>query len=200
MLTVVIQSGGESRRMGRDKGLVPFLGKPMIERVIQRLSPLADEMLVNTNKLEAYQFLGLPLVPDILPGRGPLGGMFTALNAAKEALVALVACDMPFVNPDLFRFECDLINRSGVDVVIPRSSQGVEPFHAVYRRATCLPLIQAALLAEKWRADSWFPLARLEYLPNDIIQQLDPHSLAFWNVNTPHDLRQAEAMAKKAEG
>ncbi len=101
MLTVVIQAGGESRRMGQDKALLPFLGKPLIQRVIERVASLADELLVTTNRPEAYQFLDLPLFPDVIPGRGALGGLYTALSAASQPLVAVVACDMPFASPAL---------------------------------------------------------------------------------------------------
>ncbi len=86
MLTVAIQAGGESRRMGQDKALLPFLGQPLIVRVIERLKLLADEILVTTNHPQAYQFLGLPLYPDQQPGRGALGGLYTALNAASHPL------------------------------------------------------------------------------------------------------------------
>ena len=101
MLTVVIQAGGESRRMGQDKALIPFLGDHLIQRVRGRVAPLADELLVTTNQPQGYRFLGLPLFPDLIPGRGALGGLYTALSAASQPLVAVVACDMPFVNAEM---------------------------------------------------------------------------------------------------
>ncbi|MDD2695858.1 MAG: NTP transferase domain-containing protein, partial [Anaerolineales bacterium] len=75
MLTLVIQAGGESRRMGTDKALVPFLGVPLIERVIARLAGLGDELVVTANQPEAYRYLNLPIFSDLLPGRGALGGL-----------------------------------------------------------------------------------------------------------------------------
>ena len=68
-LSIAIQAGGESRRMGQDKGLASFLGKPLVARLVERLAPLADEVLVTTNRLQEYAFLGVPLFPDLLPGR-----------------------------------------------------------------------------------------------------------------------------------
>jgi len=73
MLTICVQAGGESRRMGQDKALMPFLGRPLIKRVIDRLSPIADEVIVTTNIPDDYRFLNLPLFPDLKPGRGSLG-------------------------------------------------------------------------------------------------------------------------------
>ena len=74
MLSVVIQAGGQSSRMGQDKALKLFLGRPLIQRVIERLQPIADELLVTTNHPEDYAFLNLPLFTDLKPGRGALGG------------------------------------------------------------------------------------------------------------------------------
>ena len=72
MLTICVQAGGESSRMGKDKALMSFLGRPLIQRVVDRLSPIADEIIVTTNRPENYTFLELPLFPDLKPGRGAL--------------------------------------------------------------------------------------------------------------------------------
>ena len=84
MLTIVIQAGGQSSRMGEDKALKLFLGKPLIQRVIERLVPIADEMIVTTNRPDEYRFLNIPLVTDIKPARGALGGLYTAITSASH--------------------------------------------------------------------------------------------------------------------
>jgi molybdopterin-guanine dinucleotide biosynthesis protein A len=197
MLTVVIQAGGESRRMGKDKALAPFLGSPLIQRVIGRVAPLADELLVTTNQAEDYRFLGLPLFSDLIPGRGSLGGLYTALGAAKQPLVAVVACDMPFVNPEMLVAGRDLLLETDFDAFIPKTSHGSEPFHAVYRKATCLPAIEKAIQGDMWRVDAWYPDAKVRFLSEDEALAYDPQSLAFFNVNTGEDLARAEQIAKQ---
>lgn len=182
--------------MGRDKALIPFLGKPLIQRVLQRVAPLADEIIVTTNRPENYHFLGLPLFSDLMPGRGALGGLFTALSAARGELVAVVACDMPFVSPALLRAERDLLADPALDAAIPRTEGGTEPFHAVYRGATCLPAIRETIQAEKWRVDAWFVQANICFLSPEEVSRYDPDRLAFWNLNTPEDLAQAEQLAR----
>jgi molybdopterin-guanine dinucleotide biosynthesis protein A len=196
MFTIVIQAGGASRRMGQDKALLPFLGQPLISRVIQRVGGLADELIINTNRPDAYAFLGLPTLPDVIPDRGALGGLYTALYIANHALVAVVACDMPFVNPDLLAAQRALLIDTGCDAVIPVTEHGAEPFHAVYRRESCLPVVKAALDAGSWRVNSWFEKANLYFLPPEKARQYDPLQLAFRNVNTPEDFRTAEQLAK----
>jgi molybdopterin-guanine dinucleotide biosynthesis protein A len=181
--------------MGQDKALIPFLGKPLILRVISRVAHLADELLVTTNRSENFQFLEFPLVPDLIPGRGALGGLYTALSAARHDRVAVVACDMPFVSARLLAAELELLLATQCDAVIPQTAEGTEPFHAVYRRASCLPAIEAALTAGNWRVNAWFPQAKIRFLSPQEIEPYDPQQLAFWNINTPEELRQAEEIA-----
>ena len=195
MLTVCIQAGGASSRMGEDKALKPFLGRPLIQRVVERLSPIADEMVVTTNRPENYQFLGLRLTPDLKPGRGALGGLYTAVASASHPLVAVVACDMPFASPALLEAASRLMVQEEADVVIAKTDEGYEPIHAVYRRATCLTAIEAAINADQWRVIAWFPQVKVRVLTSDELKQYDPGGLAFWNVNTPEEFIQAEQLA-----
>jgi molybdopterin-guanine dinucleotide biosynthesis protein A len=190
--------------MGRDKGLAPFLGRPLIQRVIERAAPLAQEVIVTTNKPEDYAFLGLPLAGDLLPGRGALGGLYTALSAASMPLVIVLACDMPFASPALLRAELALLNDSwnagsgeGYQAVIPRHAGGTEPFHAVYHRASCLPLVGAALEQGSWRVDAWFSQANLHFMGPAEVKRYDPQGLSFFNINTPEELVYAENLAQQ---
>jgi molybdopterin-guanine dinucleotide biosynthesis protein A len=194
-LTIVIQAGGCSRRMGRDKALMPFLSETLIERIIRRLAPLKAEMFVTTNQPEGYRFLGLPLVPDKLPITGALGGLLTALEAASSPLVAVIACDMPFVNPCLLGAQGDLAASQGWDAVVPRHPAGIEPLHAVYSRQACLPAVQEALAGGCRRADSWFGEVRTRWLAPEESRLYDPEGLSFINLNTPDEFEHAETIA-----
>jgi molybdopterin-guanine dinucleotide biosynthesis protein A len=199
MLTLAIQAGGRSTRMGCDKGLVEFLGQPLIARVMGRLTAIADEVLVTTNDPEPYRFLGVPLFPDLKPGRGALGGLHTALASAAYPLVAVVACDMPFASADLLAFARDLLLESDDDIAIPESGDGmVEPLHAVFRRETCLPAVERAIDLDQWKLVSWFPQVRVRKITSSEVSTLDPSGLAFSNVNTPGELLQAEQRARES--
>lgn len=186
--------------MGQDKALIPFLGKPLIQRVIARVEELGDEILVTTNHPDDYQFLNVPLFADLIPGRGALGGLYTALSVAHGELVAVVACDMPFVSVPLLAAERDLLAEPGCDAVIPKTDHGTEPFHAAYRRSTCLPAIEWAIEAQKWRVNAWFDRASLRFLTPEEIRQYDPEEMAFWNVNTPEELEKAQQIALEKDG
>lgn len=196
MLTLAIQAGGISSRMGQDKALMSFLGKPLIQHVIERLSPIADETIVTTNRPDDYAFLSqVRLFPDLRPDRGALGGLHTALASASHPLVAVVACDMPFASLEIFRYARQVIEESKADVAIPSSGEGLEPLHAVYRKATCLPLVEAALDANQWKLIAWFGRAKIRMLEPEEIGCMNTEGLAFQNLNTPEEFRLAEGKA-----
>jgi molybdopterin-guanine dinucleotide biosynthesis protein A len=190
--------------MGEDKALKPFLGRPLIQRVIERLSPIADEIIVTTNHPQDYHFLNLPLFTDLKTDRGALGGLYTAIASATQPLVAVVACDMPFANAPFFEAAMKIMLEEDVDVVIARAgaeeggagkSQGYEPLHALYRREACLPAIETAIDADQWKVIAWFPQVKVRVLTPDELKAYDPSGLAFWNVNTPEEFAEAERIA-----
>jgi molybdopterin-guanine dinucleotide biosynthesis protein A len=197
MLTVVIQAGGMSARMGEDKALKSFLGRPLIQRVIDRLTPIADELIVTTNRPAEYEFLGLRLVPDLKPGRGALGGLYTAIASAASPLVAVVACDMPFASPMLIEGALKLMVEEKADVVIAKTEEGYEPLHALYRRETCLPAIESSISADQWKVISWFPQVKVRTLTTDEVRSFDPSGVCFWNLNTPEEFVEAEKLASE---
>ena len=196
MLTVVIQAGGLSSRMGEDKALKSFLGRPLIQRVIDRIKPIADEIIVTTNRPIEYEFLGLRLVPDLKPGRGALGGLYTAIASATSPLVAVVACDMPFASPMLFEGALRLMVEEEADIVIAKKDENYEPLHALYRRETCLPAIESAIDADQWKVISWFPQVKVRTLTPDEVKSFDPSGLCFWNLNTPEEFIEAGKQAQ----
>lgn len=196
-LSLALLSGGNSDRMGQDKALMPFLGRPLIQRILERLSPIAGETFISTNNPAEYAFLGLPTYPDLRPGNGALGGLYTALSIAKHPFIAVAACDMPFVSLTLFEYERDLLLESGADVAIPSTPEGLEPLHAVYRRETCLPVIEAALDAGKLKLVGWLSEVKVEIVSPEVWRRFDPQSVAFSNVNTPEEFQKAEERARK---
>jgi molybdopterin-guanine dinucleotide biosynthesis protein A len=197
--TLVIQAGGESKRMGEDKALLPFCGVPLIERMLRRLGGLADEVCITSNLPGKLQYLGLPVIADIHPGKGALGGLYTALASAAHPEVIVVACDMPFVNPRLLLAQCDLLSTTQSDAVIPISSFGFEPLHAVYRRESCLAAVKNALEAGQLRLSAWFSQIQVYKMALAEIAVYDPDFRSFINVNTPDDFQSAETLARQID-
>jgi molybdopterin-guanine dinucleotide biosynthesis protein A len=186
--------------MGQDKALMPFLGQPLIQLVLERVAPLADEIIVTSNQPKNFKFLGVPIFPDVIPCVGALGGLFTALKVASNPLVAVVACDLPFVNPDLLENCRDILIETSCDAVIPATERGLEPLHAVYRVETCLPAVEATLDSGNRRVISWHKEMDIHILPPEEVAQFDPHGITFWNVNTLEEFERAEVKALENRG
>ncbi|MGB9898376.1 MULTISPECIES: molybdenum cofactor guanylyltransferase [Thermanaerothrix] len=182
--------------MGTNKALVPFLGEPLIQRVIRRVRPLAREIVIVTNDPQPYLELGYPIVADRIPGLGALGGLYTALSYARHPYVIVIACDMPFVNSSLLLEAQNRLVQGGWDAVLPQSGEGLEPFHAVYRRDTCLPAVERALKRGERRMISWLPEVRWQAISWEEVKVIDPQGVAFMNVNTPEELANAEDLAR----
>lgn len=198
-LTIVLQAGGESRRMGQSKATVPFLGEPLIWRGINRLLPLADEFIITTNEPERLDFLDdlvelgkIRLVTDEYEQRGALRGVYTAMNAASHDFVALVACDMVFPSRNLISAELEALIEEGADAAVPKTKFGYEPFHGVYRRETCLPVIHEATEAGEARANAWLDRVRVTDFGGHRVAEAEPRGGCFINVNTPEELAAAQ--------
>lgn len=196
-ISMVIQAGGESRRMGRSKATVPFLGRPLIMHMVERLLPIADEMLITTNEPENLQFLleqGYPVrfAKDRINTRGALPGLYTALSEARYPLVAVVACDMVFASPHLLLAEASLATEERASAVVPSNSHGFEPFHAVYRKNVCLPVVEEAVMAGGLRVNSVFKQLNVRLFTQKEIFAAEPYGRCFINVNTPEELQKVE--------
>ena len=198
-LTVAIQAGGESRRMGQSKATVPFLGRPLIERIVERVAPVADEIVITTNEAENLTFLDaldlhcdLRLVPDVDVERGALRGLCSALSAASIPCGAGVAGDLVFASAPLIAHEAVAMQMRGADAVVPCNRFGFEPFHAVYRADACLPAISDAIAQRKVRARDFYECINLSRFGREDIEKAAPGGGCFANVNTPEELARME--------
>lgn len=178
--TAIILAGGESRRMARDKSMLPVCGQPMIGHIASQLRPLFATILIGANAPEKYAFLGCPVVPDQAPGAGPLMGMASCLAASNSELNFIIGCDIPTVQPGLIR---QLLEAGrDADIAIPRTAHGPEPLFAVYRRSTVLPLAHQLLAAEKRRITELLPGLKVTFLD---LEKAD----WYHNLNTPKEYR-----------
>ena len=185
-VSVVVLSGGQSARLGRDKSFLVVDGQPLVARTVQRLVALSDDLVVVTNDPARYAPLALParLVPDERPGQGSLMGIYSGLKAVRHRKALVVACDMPFLNALLLGYMLPLAN--GYDVVVPRVGGFLEPLHAIYSKA-CLPAMARLLEQDRHKITAFFHQVRVRYVEEGEIDRFDPHHLSFVNVNTPED-------------
>ena len=194
-VTGVIQAGGKSTRMGgQPKALLELGGRRIIERVLDAVAPVVDDVLIVTNTPELYGFLRLPMVPDAYPEHGSLGGIFTGLAAAAGEAAFTVACDMPFLHADVARL---VVARAGQgDVVIPRVGAQLETLHALYAKA-CLPHIESRLKAGRLKIVGFFEDVRVVEIAEAEVARYRPPDVVFMNVNTPDELARARALVSR---
>jgi len=180
----VILAGGRSTRMGRNKALLPYKGKPLIEAIYRLMAELFKDVVVVTNTPEDYDFLPCPKTADIHVGKGSLAGVHAGLSWAATKWIFVVGCDMPYIEPPLVRY---LAGRLGSEAaLVPQSEAGLEPLHAFYSREA-LPLLDAALRAENVRIIDVLAQLPAKVIPAAEIAAVAPGSRSFMNLNTPED-------------
>jgi molybdopterin-guanine dinucleotide biosynthesis protein A len=190
-ITGVILAGGKSRRMGGvDKGLLDFLGRPMVGHVLQRLAPQVDEILINANReVERYQALGYPVIEDDIGDfAGPLAGLHKGMRMAKHPYVLMVPCDSPLLPMNLVkRLMHGLIERDA-DLAVAKTGAQAHPVFCLCRKSL-LPGLENFLASGGRKIDAWYSnLEVAEISFNDNAQ-------AFANINTPEELLGLEKAA-----
>lgn len=196
-ICLVIQAGGESKRMGSPKEMLKFHGRYVIDMLIDRFSYIVDEVLITCNNPENLQYIkdknySIPVkvMRDLVPKQGALSGVYTGFALTLTPLVAMIACDMIFASPDLLLEQIKIMQRDKCDVVIPVNKNGREPFHALYRRVPCLLAADIAFDAGEKRAQSFLDVNDLEIheMTQQDVRKVVPLGGCFINVNTPEEL------------
>ena len=201
--TGVVLAGGQSRRMGQSKAALLIAGEPLLHRVVRRLRLTLGEVVVAGAADLADIVPDTRIVQD-LPGRegqGPLAGLEAAFDAIETMYAFVVACDMPFVVPDLVQAMVALaVATPAAEALVLRTSEGsegVEPLHSVYSRA-CLPDISRQLDRGERSLLRLLPHLRVAEAPAEMVSRYDPSGRSAFNANTPEDWQRALAMAAAA--
>ena len=194
---MVLAGGAASRYGGRPKGLLEVGGRRILDRVVDAVRDAtgAPPLLV-ANAADAGTWRpDLRTVPDVRPGFGSLGGIFTAV-AAGDGPALCVAWDMPFVTTALLRALVE--GAAGWDAFLPESDsrRGVEPLCALYGPA-CRAAIERQLATDDRRAIGFHAAVRAGRLPLAVVRTFGPPDELFFNVNEPADLERAEALWRR---
>jgi molybdopterin-guanine dinucleotide biosynthesis protein A len=192
----VVLAGGKARRLGGAvKGRLEVGGVPIIDRITTCLARLCDEIVIVANDPEPYDGWSGRLYPDIVPGKGSLGGIYTALTVARTERVFVCACDMPFVSLELVKH---LAARLGEhDAAIPHDGARLQPLHGIFRRRV-LPTLEAMVKADDLKIERF--VDRIEALicgPDELPTFGTPLEIVFFNVNTAEDLAEANRWADR---
>lgn len=185
-VTGVILAGGKSRRMGQDKRCLPWKGLKLLDSVCGLVSELFDEVIMVT-AIPDYDICSTRVrcITDEIPNKGSIGGLFSGLRQSKNPYCFVVACDMPYLNPEVIGRIC---SRPSADVVVVKLLQGFQPLHAKYSK-NCLPFIEEMIHADNLTIQHLFNDSRIStlILEESEFSNIDPHLRSFLNVNTPSD-------------
>lgn len=184
-----ILAGGRSTRMGRDKALLPFGGRPLLEHMLEvAASVVAPVRIAGDPQALAYA----DVLPDAFAGQGPLAGIHTALRASRAPFTLVLAVDMPFLSREFLRFLVTQAQGSAALVTAPRLEDGWQPLCAVYR-AEFLPHAERALQAGRNRVDALYAEMPVQEISAASLQERGFTADLFRNLNTPQDWDAAQA-------
>lgn len=186
-ISAFILAGGKSSRMGRDKALLPFGGRTLLDRVQELASTVTNDVRI-VGPRNKY---GLQAIEDVYPDRGPLGGIHAALAASHAELNLMLSVDTPFVEPVFLRWMLDEAARTGTTVTVPYVGGRFQPLCAVYRREF-LALAEPALRAGKNKIDPLFCHTTVRRIEDEELKRLAFDARMFDNLNTPEDLARAQ--------
>ncbi len=187
-VSCIILAGGKNLRIGQEKALLRIGERTIIEEQTSTLSRIFEEIIIVTNNRNKFKAIKSKVITDIFPDSGPAGGLYTGLSVSSNIHSFLIGCDMPFVNLDLIEYMIKQIE--GNDIVVPLSSRGVEPMHAVYS-ISCLEILRQNIEMRNLKLADLLKYHKVRYISSEEIERFDPKKFSFLNVNTPRDYEEA---------
>jgi molybdenum cofactor guanylyltransferase len=196
LVSAVVLAGGRATRLGgANKALLEIGGKRIIDRVLDALRPMTDQIVLVGHLVDRLDVPDVQLVPDARPGAGSMPALLTGLQLSRNEVALVVGCDMPFLSTPLLRH---LVETSmGFDLAVPRIGPHLEALHAAYHRS-CLPVIEDHLRRQDLKIIDFYPSVKAREVPEVELRLFDPDLRSFLNVNTPEDLEAARDLVRGA--
>jgi molybdopterin-guanine dinucleotide biosynthesis protein A len=192
-VTCAILAGGESRRMGQNKAFIQVDGICLFDYVYDTCRELFSEIIIVTNQPQQFCEYQARIVIDELRGASSLGGLYTGLTKAGNYHTFCVACDMPFLKPELVSYLVE--RRLNYDIVMPITKKGLEPLHALYSKR-CIEPIKKLLDRGEFKISKLLSMVDVWYCQEEELKKIDPALASFTNVNTKKDLLEIQRILK----
>ena len=190
-MNAIILSGGKCSRISVTKPFIKIGQNTIIESTIQVLNNMFNDIIIVTNDLEKYSHLHVKTcINDIIPGKGPLGGIYAGLSCSDSFQNFIIACDMPFVEPDIITLLLNYADK--YDIVIPEYNGFIEPLYAVYSK-NCIKVISEHIKHNDLKVKNIFPKLNVKFVDCNNYPMAQN---AFFNINTPRDLHKAQTFSK----
>ncbi len=185
-ITGIILSGGKSSRLGEEKGLATFNGKPLVSYAIDVLKPICSKLIISANnQIDEYEKYGYDVIRDEISGVGPMGGILTCLKKSESRFNLVLSCDTPFMSTAVFEYLLESADR--YQVVVPKHDDFIEPLCSVYA-TNVLWELQHSVENGNFKMYDFFK--KVEFRAMDISPELPFFSEdLFVNINTPKELK-----------
>ncbi len=195
-INCIVLAGGKSLRFGNDKSTEAIGGRSLLQQAVASLRFLSSEIVIATSGerpvSEAFDYPKPRILTDIIPGKGPLGGIYTGLTFSTKEHNLVVGADMPFLNQALLKHIIEV--SEGYDITVPRVGKLVEPLHAVYSRR-CLPPMKEMIRENRLSILELFKEVRVRYVEAEEMERYDPEHRSLFNINTKADLEAARKLS-----
>ena len=197
----MILAGGAGSRLGKEKSLIEFDGRPLIQWSVEKLAPLVEDVVVVARGPEQARRLEdlIPhaaIVCDSISGYGPIAGLAAGMGQARNEYVLAIGCDLPFLNADVINLLFELVQ--GWDAAVPTRENGMmEPLHSVYKKDALLSACQRAIENGEKRIRGPLSMLRVKCVAVELLKNLDSELLTFFNLNTRADLDLARCLWSK---
>jgi molybdopterin-guanine dinucleotide biosynthesis protein A len=192
-ITGVILAGGLSKRYGQNKAFLEVGGIRLIDRITEGMQNIFKQLILVTNEKKGFEYLGIPIIEDLIKGLGPIGGIYTGLMSISDQAGFFVACDMPFINKQLVRYMVDI--KYNHAAVVPSVGNEVEPLHAIYSQS-CLKTIKNLIDSKNYQVRHFYDQISVRYIKEDEIRKFGSPSKAFLNINTPDECAKIQSLMK----
>ncbi|ABX31127.1 molybdopterin-guanine dinucleotide biosynthesis protein A [Petrotoga mobilis SJ95] len=195
-MNALLLSGGKSSRFGTNKAMETINGRPLIEQIVKGLKNAFEKVYIIGNVKEYVFLQDVFFCEDIIPNKGPLGGLLTGLTCSDSEYNFLTACDMPFLTSEFFEFVN--LQKKDYDVLVPEYNSYLEPLAAVYSKK-CLPFINASLINDQLKLKSFFPKVKVRIIKETIIREIGEPEKLFFNINYKEDIEKLEMNLERSE-
>lgn len=197
--SVIILAGGASNRVGKDKGLLDFKGKPLINWVIEAVKPLTGQIYVVCSGKQASAYdrstTGVQVIKDLYPEKSPLIGLISGLKAVKTGYAFITACDMPFIKTELVSFLFEQAKGHEGSIIV-KSDGWIEPFLSVLNVSSSLTEADRLYRTGDYRLRMVMRnLLNIKYIHVETVREIDPNLSSLIDIDTLQKLRELESLS-----
>jgi len=189
-MTGIILAGGKNSRISMTKALIQLGDQTIISKTVRLFRKLFDDVIIVTNHFGEYVHLGVKLTEDLIPEKGPLGGLYSGLVLAPSEYSFIVACDMPFIEPAIILHLQNYTYSKSYDVIVPEFNGFIEPLFAFYSK-NCTTSVLDHINQKEFKIRSFYSRVRVKEVPCSHFKSV---ARAFFNINTQEDLQVARKL------